>query len=363
MMKCSFKNSLVLALAMCVGLAHAQYVGIDLGATGLANGLAGAEVGGYQVVSTAFGNRSHATTWGYGGGSADMHPSFLDSDTTAGSSSINGVGGTVYAGSGVGASTSNRTQPIIWRSGAASLLTATFPIYTGVALGTDGTQVVGWASEFDIFHGFPTSGPAHAGLWNAASGAFTDLSGSNNPTFAVGVAGGQQVGYEFRSNNAEARLWNGVARPFVNLHPTSVDASQALATDGTHQVGTVSFDVQVVGERRRGRRIRYNYATIWSSTPESFNMLETYPYGMSSANGINGSTICGQGMSVLSTGGIRTTHALAWVGELHTMIELHPLLPAGFSNSRANAVDAMGNIAGYAVTPDGIVHSILWLKL
>jgi probable HAF family extracellular repeat protein len=42
------------------------------------------------------------------------------------------------------------------------------------------------------------------------------------------------------------------------------------------------------------------------------------------------------------------------------MVDLHQFFADGFSSSQANAIDALGNIVGYATDTSGHTHAILW---
>lgn len=228
------------------------------------------------------------------------------------------------------------------------------------ATGTDGTQIVGYGYPGDPETTFFDD--ARAVVWNAQTGAPTDLGGSN-PTFALGVGGAQQVGYEMRGS-AEACMWTGTARSLVSLHPRNADASQALATDGVHQVGFASVDVRVFTERRGGRtRVRFNYAYMWNGTKDSAVMLDSFEYGSTVATGISGETACGFGTLTSRTGSYLGYRALAWVGADYHRVELHNLLPQTYISSRALGLDAAGNIVGEAQDAAGTMHAILWRKL
>jgi hypothetical protein len=128
-------------------------------------------------------------------------------------------------------------------------------------------------------------------------------------SFAEGVSGNEQVGYGFNAfegdGYARALLWRGTANSVINLQPAEYLTTSAYATNGTHQVGS-------------------------GSTPDS-----------------------GQ------------SHALRWSGTADSLMDLHLLLPAEFSEggSIAYDIDAAGNIVGLAQRPDGTTNAVLWRRI
>jgi uncharacterized membrane protein len=114
----------------------------------------------------------------------------------------------------------------------------------------------------------------------------------------------QQVGYGYGSATGDlehALLWTGTAASKVDLNPANFYGSRALSTNGMQQVG----------------------------------------YGQCATAGGN-------------------DHALLWSGTSASAVDLHSLLPAGYNYSRAQSIDAAGNIVGYAENASG-AHAIMWV--
>jgi PEP-CTERM motif len=57
-----------------------------------------------------------------------------------------------------------------------------------------------------------------------------------------------------------------------------------------------------------------------------------------------------------------TCHALLWTGSAESVVDLNAFLPTGFTDAHADAIDADGNIVGFAFGPaTGFVpHAFLW---
>jgi hypothetical protein len=54
-------------------------------------------------------------------------------------------------------------------------------------------------------------------------------------------------------------------------------------------------------------------------------------------------------------------HARLWKGTADSAVDLHDLLPPGFTNSTAYSIDAAGNIYGLASDSNGVSHAVEWL--
>lgn len=304
---------------------------------------------------------SHATLWDLAGNSTDVHPSFLDTATTKGISQINGMWNFTWVGYGRGVSTNNRLAAMVWQFGTPSLIPTPNggDNYSSQAHGTDGQSVVGEYTPWGSTRDRVSPGDQHAFVYDIATGSFTDLY-NGNPCIATDVKFGQQVGYEYRGQ-AEARLWSGNAKNFVNLHPNGFDASLANALDGGRQVGLVSQVVNRIGEAKRGIKIRYDQACMWTGTAASMQFLiSAYPNSV--ATGISGTQICGNGIVTSATGTRSAYHALVWTGPLEVATELHSLLPAGYVQSFANAIDGNGNVSGSATDSLGKAHAVVWIR-
>jgi len=173
------------------------------------------------------------------------------------------------------------------------------------ALATDGAQQVG--------NGAPHGGANHALLWMGSASSVIDLHpAGENESSAWGVGGGQQVGYGGNVGSRHALLWTGSAQSVVNLHPSGFYETVALAVAAGRQVG-------------------------WGVTIES-----QFAAAHNTENG--------------------SPRALLWNGTANSVVDLHVFLPAGFTWSRANGIDAAGNIIGIAGDALRTNHAILWVR-
>ncbi|MBL9046846.1 MAG: hypothetical protein JNK34_05960, partial [Tabrizicola sp.] len=94
---------------------------------------------------------------------------------------------------------------------------------------------------YDLFRHEPTVKVFHAARQDLEI-FFVEGKVFPTPLFDTQVAAmvcgfGEQVGYEFRSNGPVAKLWHSSDRNSISLHNRDFDTSQALDTDGVHQVG------------------------------------------------------------------------------------------------------------------------------
>jgi hypothetical protein len=181
--------------------------------------------------------RSHATIWD-GSAQTDLHPAFLDDAVNGifGTSAVLGSTETLQVGWGYGPTLQNRYVPVAWNGtvDSARRLALPFTNAGGQALATDGSQIVGYGTGLN--KDGTTIGPAHAVVWDGATGQAVDLGDAGNGAQALGVGGGQQVGYVIKSTQ-NAALWRGSANSLVVLHPKGAVSSAASGTDGAYQVG------------------------------------------------------------------------------------------------------------------------------
>jgi hypothetical protein len=193
--------------------------------------------------------------------------------------------------------------------------------------GISGGQQVGYGYPMPSYQG-------HALLWSGTADSVVDLHpGGFDRSYAFGTSGSQQVGYGITPQFTQhALLWSGTAGSAVDLHPAGFTHSQALGISGSQQVG--------YGD---------GHALLWSGTADSVVDLNPSGFTSSHANGISGSQQVGYGDG----------HALLWSGTADSVVDLHNFLPAGYSSSIAQAIDANGNIFGVALS-GGQYHAILW---
>ncbi len=359
---------LAFAVAQITLQAQVTYTVIDLSPTGYstADTTRGGHVAGY-VSDTALG-ATRATLWS-GAGVTNLHPTSVDNAQTGapGRSGVESMGGSIQVGWAAGVSTGNRAVPMLWRGTAASAtqLAVPFASLGGQANATDGQQVGGYG--YSISDETGTSGPVLALLWDATTGAVTDLSGGKGST-VFGVGGGRQVGYVLKGN-AQAAMWSGTSRSLVVLHPKGATLSSANATDGVRQVGYAGYDIRVRQEAAKGNKTaRFNYAMEWRGTAASMIDLHPYPVNVeasvvfthSYAHAVAGDWIVGwaSNQTAINTPGYN--HAIVW-GPDYQSVDLNRFLPAGFIGSQAFDVDADGIISGVMFRPNGERHAVVWV--
>ena len=286
-------------------------------------------------------------------------------------------------------------------SGAATDLNPPVGYSSSLVFGTDGVHQVGVAAS--------NAGDAVAALWSGTSGSFVSLA---NATYvgarAFAVGGNEQVGVAGAPGTVQntlnrAVLWHGSGASMVDLTPYPLSSSYdayALGTDGTHQVGWTqvpaglgaqrhaslwsgtaaswvdlnpatgyisSKAIAVAGNQEVGwgeqTSTNFNRALLWSGsaasvvdlTPDQFNI------SIAEALGTNGANQVGFGDVVDPIFSIFREHALLWNGTAASAVDLHDLLPSGFSGSRAYSIDDTGAIWGLATSSsDGLTHVVKW---
>ena len=362
------------ALALMAGTAAAQtYTVTDLTpsagnatATGLIPGLAG----GYSSPAIN-GSSARALAWD-SAGEVDLHPSALVDDPVtglAGRSYIHDVAAGIQVGAGIGIPTGNRQMPVVWRNAAdsAALLPIPFVNAGGVAYATDGAQIVGYATGMN--RDGTTLGTSHAVVWDAATLTGTDLGDGGSGAIAYDVRGGMQAGMVIKGS-ASAAVWRGTARSLVVLTPKNSVLSVASATDGVRQAGYAGYDIRVRVEAAKGNKDqRFNYATVWTGTPESALNIHPYPANMMpNVNFTNSYALAMNGRWVVGYAGDQNkfstpaySHAIVWDAD-YSSIDLNAFLPAGFVGAQATGVDENGNICGYMSKADGTRHAVVWTR-
>ena len=205
--------------------------------------------------------------------------------------------------------------------------------YTARDLNPSGTLGSDAFAASGAFQGGDSTSPnlMHATLWNLTAASHTDLhpSAIYDSSAINGMGGNQQVGvvrsdFQFGNANTRAFLWKGTAASAINLHPANINAndyqsSNALATDGTQQVGIV----------RGGATFGQYHASLWSGTAASYvdlNPTNSVSAAQSSsasaiANGVEG------GYAVVYKPGTFSNprpHAYIWTGTAASGVDLHP---------------------------------------
>ena len=339
-MRLALKTAALVATMIPVFAAAQTYTVQEISQGGLVADIASGVAGGYSAAP------QHATLWSLFG-ATDVHPSGFTFSQILG----RGPGGISV---GYGGTSSIAQSPLVWRGTAATALTVPFASIVGRAIATDGVQIVGTATEGDTERTF---GAVHAMLWDAATGAATDL--GKNLTIN-GVGGGVQVGYKVGSKGTTAGLWRGTSTSFVDLHPRFADVSLATDSDGAIQIGYIGVNVRVRNEAKP-RDIRFSSAGFWTGSAGSFTYLSSV-YRHSFALAIKGGTIVGYGNTTDAIGTPKESRAVAWVGPEFLPVDLHGMLPVDMRTSIANGIDENGNICGYGVTTGGQLKSFIWVR-
>jgi hypothetical protein len=294
--------------------------------------------------------------------------------------------GTAVGGGWQGGYAVNPSEPIIFRGRSdrwRSLLPA--GVWEARILGMDERQQVGFTLGSN-------GGPC---VWSGTAESYVNLlpegwiSGQ-----ATAVHDGRQVGWGSRSfYDARALLWRGTRESWVDLTPPGWEFSAAYGIHGDVVVGSATYrnaegprgglwrldegnrfvplnptwgdGCQVYGAGP-GEQVGYVahpvtnkfHAALWRGTPES--CVDLMPYGalQSRAYGTNGRQQVGRAF----WGGERTW-ACVWSGSRGSWHDLHQYLPrsANFVQSEALAIDAQGNIVGFAKgARPGSARIILW---
>jgi hypothetical protein len=290
---------------------------------------------------------------------------------------------------------------LLWRGSASSVVDLGTAFEYAKAVATSGGVQVG-SGGTDQF--------VHALKWSGSAGSMVDIhpGGMFRESEAYGIAGDQIIGYGISVNYIpspyiHALLWTSAG--IVDLNPAGYRGSVGLGTDGRQQVGYGAPTGSASGTGL-GAAVGGNHALLWSGTAES--AVDLHPvigYDTTSANAVSGGQQVGWGGVLTSVGNPVWRHALLWTGSAESLVDLHPgvlresealavaqgrqvgwgtstdglthallwngtaesvvdlhvLLPPGFTWSRANGIDVLGNIIGSATDAQGISHAILWV--
>jgi len=170
-----------------------------------------------------------------------------------------------YQGGGYGSSSGGTAHAAVWQGSSGSVM--------NVAPQSNSAGITGmWADQMVGLVGF------RATLWQGST--LIDLQPPGiTYSVAYAVRNGEQVGDASPpATDERAVVWHGTAASMVSLHPAgNVFASQARATDGTHQGGWVRYGTFP--------NISGYHAAYWSGTAGSF--LDLNPFGVSESY-ING---------------------------------------------------------------------------
>jgi len=295
-----------------------------------------------QIVGNYANNGSpiHAFLWS-SQGAIDLNPS----SSSQSYSQAFGTNGVQQVGEAANPNTSNHLHATIWYGtpgSAVDLNPTNLSVVTSVAYGIshDGSQEVGDGAVTQ-------ANGIHALLWTNSASTAVDL----NPT-SLGITssaanatdGTQQVGMgatsgtNFANDIVTALLWSNAAASAINLGPSNPEymTSDALAVSGNQEVGYASLD----GNASQG----FTHAMLWTGSAASAVDLNPSGYFVSDALATNGTDQVGWGNP--GTG----PNALIWSDTAASVINLQTLLPAAgtWNSSQAYAIDSAGDVFGIA---------------
>jgi hypothetical protein len=173
----------------------------------------------------------------------------------------------------------------------------------------------------------------------------------------MGASGTEQVGYGGSSAGNHGLLWHGGANGRVDLHPQGFIQSYAVGVSGGQQVGYGSLNPRPEFMEESGPF----HALLWGGSPGSVVDLHPRGFADSQALGISGGQQVGWGAGV-TTENFR--HALLWRSTAASVVDLHAFLPPGFVGSIASGIDVNGDIVGVAWGPASANwnHAFLWKR-
>ncbi len=319
-------------LMLCAVPGFAQYTATDLhpaafGGSELLGGAGGVQVGDGSSV-TSF----HALLWrGTAASAVDLHP------TGATYSFATGTDGATQVGYVNNYNGTTGDHAVLWQGTAASI----------TDLDPGGAYTYSQANAvFGSFQvGFAYKNGIHAFLWQGSAASGIDLTPTGfAQANALGIFGSETVGWAGTPSAKRAGYWNGSAGSFVNLHPLSgFVSSQANATNSGIEVGT-GFTTSTSTSAQ---------ALLWAGSAGAMINLHPAGYSFSEAFGTNGAKQVGYGVK----GGV--SHALIWSGSAGSVIDLNSFVAGINGDAQANAIDAAGNIYGWA-TVGGVQHAMIW---
>jgi hypothetical protein len=152
-------------------------------------------------------------------------------------------------------------------------------------------------------------------------------------------------------------MWTGTAKSEVDLHSGPFSASTAVGIGGGMQSGWGSNIQEIPTPTGVLLKEPVYHAVIWRGTPGSIQDVMPAGFAESQIVAAAGTKQVGWARPVLGFGPI---HAMVWAGSAASVIDLHQLLPPGFTASRAVAIDPVtGVILGLAYT-DGLQWAVSW---
>jgi hypothetical protein len=314
-----------------------------------ASGISGTRFGGFVQDST--GNGAHAAVWSGGITTpTDIHPTNGLYDN----SRILNVGGSQYVGFGYynqGVSTKG-DHALLWTGMSAGSVVDLNP--------------TGWKSSYayaataahQAGYGYITTQnlgiQPHALMWSGSAATVVDLNPAGDIfSYAFGADGNTEVGMGLSaSGQLHALAWNSSAASAIDIHPqlNSLLDSRAVTVYGT-RAGGYGTDAST----------SFPHAILWKSL-DSASAVDLNPPGFAGSQITALSASVEVGVGQLPGGNY--THALLWLDTPGAFTDLNRYLPSRFVSSEADAIDANGNIVGWA--QDGLTgyfHAVEWIPL
>ncbi len=298
----------------------------------------GVSADGHQVVGIEGKNmsgESYAALW-------NNPTSLAITLNQSGYSAALATNGTLQVGSSYNGG-ANQAHPVVWSGTANSDVFLSPAGYLGQANGVAGNQIVGVVSLALQNHAF---------LWTGSNYSAVDLQPSDaiySGSDAIATDGVRQAGYALMTVNGRATthamLWNSTASSAVDLNPTITTFSQALGISGAQQVGIGLFG-------------NVYHAMLWTGTADSAVDLNPSTYSESRAVSTNGIYQIGYA----DQGYLTADHAMLWAGTAASALDLSSLVPGGATDSQALAIDANGDVFGYAVQ-NGKYFAVEWVAV
>ena len=343
----AFAATVVLGGGAATRVAHAQWTVTNLHPPGATESKALAASDGRQVGYVAVGGQQHASIW-------NGSPTFwIDLNPPEALSSVaNAICGTRQSGQVVANGSAHASA---WTGTASSWIDLNPSGSTGsAAYGVSGTQQVG-STRFDVF--------PRASLWSGTAGSWVDLQPiGSSMSVAIAASETQQVGYTggfgWSMPLAHAVLWSGTAASWIDLHPVGfgVFRSAALAIGDGQQGGFVQ-----IGDPTHQY---WGLATIWSGTAASWVLLHPGGdfYGSSQVSAVSRGFQAGYTYSDTEDG----SRAAFWHGSSSSWVDLHAILPTGFTSSVATGLSSDATtlyVSGYGFnTLTSRNEALLWTR-
>jgi hypothetical protein len=315
-------------------------------------------IGGF--VQDATGNLAHAAAWaGPNATLIDLHPSsgiYMDSHVLTnlgnqfvgfgyyGNGAVKGDHALFWTSANAGSAVD--LNPVGWRSSYAEAITPTQQVGYGL-IGTSDSSAL-----------------PHAAVWTGSAASIIDLNpGGYLYSLAFDGDGIYEVGYGLTPQSQQhALLWQGLSNNAKDIHPTSghfLD-SRAVTLSGS-KAGGFGTDASSL----------FQHAILWNTldggsavdlNPVGYEDSQVLAMNSSVQSVLLGKTISvevGLGRLVNDVSG--NTHALVWF-DATGYIDLNQFLPARYVSAEADAIDANGNIVGWA--KDGVTgyyNAVEWL--